>query len=116
VDGVLLAFFRPSVIGVAAEAIGDAEVGLLNAAELFLVQGFLEGLEGFQEGVSEGVFFLEVGGHARVVLVAEPGIMVHAAIAVDDVLDGLAEGYGGIEGSARIVFGQWGSRQGWGVV
>ena len=115
-DGVLLALFRAGVIGVAAEKVGDAEVGLLNAAEHFLVEGFLEGLGGFQEGVGEGVFFLEVGGDAGVVFVAEPGVVIHAAVAVDDVLDGFAEGDGGLEGSAGIVFGQWGSRQRWRVV
>jgi hypothetical protein len=116
VDGVLLAFFGAGVIGVAAEKVGDAKVGLLNAAEHFLVKGFLEGLGGFQEGVGEGVFFLEVGGDARVVFVAEPGVMVHAAVAVDDVLDGFAEGDGGFEASAGIAFGQWESRQEWRVV
>jgi hypothetical protein len=35
---------------------------------------------------------------------------------VDDVLDGFAEGDWGLEGGAGIAFGQWGSRQGWGVV
>jgi hypothetical protein len=110
VDGVLLAFFRARVIRVAAEKVGDAEIGLLNAAEHLLVEGFLEGLGGFQEGVGEGIFLLEVGENAGVVFVAEPGVMVHAAIAVDDVLDGFAEGEGGPEGRAGIAFGQWGSR------
>ena len=110
-DGVLLAFFRAGVIGVAAKEVGDAQVGLLNAAEHFLVKGFLEGLGGFQKGVGEGVFFLEVGGDPGVVFVAEPGVMIHATIAVDDVFDRITEGDWGLEGSAGIAFGQWGSRQ-----
>jgi len=116
VDGVLLAFFGAGVIGVAAEKVGDAEVSLLNAAEHFLVEGFLEGLGGFQERVGEDVFFLDVGGDPGVVFVAEPGVMIHAAVAVDDVLDGFAEGDWGLRERAGIAFGQWGSRQGWGVV
>jgi hypothetical protein len=116
VDGVLLALFRAGVIGVAAETVGDAEVGLLNAAEHFLVEGFLEGLGGIQEGVGEGVFFLEVGGDAGVILVAEPGVVVHAAVTVDDVFHGFADGDGWLDKRAGMAFGQWGSRQGWRVV
>lgn len=88
----------------------------MNAAEHFLVEGFLKGFGRFEEGVGEGVFFLEVGGDTGVVFVAEPGVLVHAAVAVDDVLDGFAGGDGGLEGRAAIVFGQWGSRQGWRIV
>jgi hypothetical protein len=116
VNGVLFALFRAGVIRVAPEKVGDTEIGLLNAAEHFLVEGFLENFRGFQEGVGEGVFLLEVGEDAGVVLVAEPGVMVHATIAVDDVLDGFAKGNGGLEGSAGIAFGQWESRQRWRVV
>ena len=116
VDGVLLALFRADVIGIAAEKVGNAEVGLLNAAEDFLVEGFLKGFGRFEEGVGEGVLFLEVGGDAGVVLVAQPGVMVHAAVAMDDVLDRFAEGDGGVRGCAGIAFGQWGRLQQWRVV
>jgi hypothetical protein len=106
VDGVLLAFFRAGVIRVAPEKVRDAEIGLLNAAEHFPVEGFLEGLGGIQEGVGEGVFLLEVGEDARVVFVAEPGVMVHAAVAMGDVLDGFAEGDGGLYGRGGAAFGR----------
>jgi len=116
VDGVLLALLRPDVIGVATKKVGDAKVGLLNAAKHFLVEGLLEGMEGFHESVGEGVLFLEVGEDARVVLVAEPGVIVDPWVAVDDVLDGFARGDGGLGRRAGIAFGQWGSRQRWRVV
>jgi len=43
-DGILFAFHGAGEIEIAAEAVGDREIGLLDAAEHFLVELFLEGL------------------------------------------------------------------------
>ena len=94
IDGVLLAFDGARVIFVAAKGIGDAEVGLQDAAEHFVIEFFLDGFGGFEVGRGVVVFGGEVGGDARVMFVAEPGVVVHAAVVVDDVLDGFAEGEG----------------------
>jgi hypothetical protein len=68
---------------------------LLYAAEHFVVQRFLEGLVRLQIGISVSVFHFEVLQDARISLVAEPGVVVNAAITVDDVLDRFARGDGG---------------------
>jgi hypothetical protein len=94
IDGVLLALDGARVIFKAAEGIGDAEVGLLNAAEHLLVELFLKGVGGLEISVGIGVFGFEVREDAGVLFVAEPGVMVHAAVIVDDVLNGFADGKG----------------------
>ena len=92
IDGVLLTFDGTRVVFVAAEGVGDAEIGLENAAKHFLVELFLEGFGGMEIGGGVVVFGLEIGGDARILFVAEPGVVVDAAIVVDDVLDGLSLG------------------------
>jgi hypothetical protein len=97
VDGVLPAFDGARVIFVTAEGVGNAEVCLQNAGEHFLVERFLKGFGRFEIGVGVVVFGLEIGGYARILFIAEPGVVVHAAVVVDDVLDGFAEGERGLE-------------------
>jgi len=97
VDGVLQAFGGAGVVFKAAKGIGDAEIGLKDAAEHFLVEMSLEGFGGFQIGISVGVFGFEIGENAGIFFVAEPGIVVDAAVGVEDMLDGFAEGERGLE-------------------
>jgi len=106
IDGVLLALDGARVIFVAAEGIGDAEVGLQDAAEHFLIELFLEGFGGFEVRVCVIVFSLEIGGYARILFVAEPGIVIHAAVVVDDVLDRFALGKWRLEASGARLGGR----------
>ena len=97
VDGVLLAFNGAGVVFKAAKGVGDAEIGLEDAAEHFQVEAGLEGFGGFQIGVGVGVFGFEIGADAGILFVAEPGVVVDAAVGVDNVFDGFAEGERGLE-------------------
>ena len=81
-DGVLFAFFGASEILETAKRIRNAEVGLLDAGEHFLVELFLEGLGGFENDVGVTIFCVEVSDNFGVFLFAKPGVVVNAAIAV----------------------------------
>ena len=109
-DGVLLALDGARVVFKAAEGIGYAEVGLQDAAEHFVIELFLEGLGGLQVGGGVIVFRGEIGENAGIFFVAEPCVVVDAAVVVDDVLDGFAKGEG------RLEIGGAGLGGGWGVV
>jgi hypothetical protein len=69
IDGVLLALLGARVVEVAALAIGDVDVGLLDPRQHLLVERFLEGLGGLHDRVGVGVLGLEVRLHLRVGLV-----------------------------------------------
>jgi len=97
VDGVLLAFDGAGVVFETAQCVWDAEIGLLNPAEHFLVEAGLEGFCRFEVGVGVRVFGFEVGEDARIFFVAEPGVVVDAAVGVDYVLDGFAESERGLK-------------------
>src|ERR1700757_1237136 len=97
VDGVLQALGGAGVVFKAAKGVGDAEIGLKDAAEHFLVEMGLERFGGFQIGVGVGVLGFEVGEDAGIFFVAEPGIVVDAAVGVEDMLDGFTEGERGLE-------------------
>ena len=105
IDGVLLALDGAGVIFEAAKGVGDAEIGLQDAAEHFLVEAGLEGFGGLEEGVGVGVFGFEIGEDAGILFVAEPGVVVDAAVGVDDVLDGFAEGERGLESGGTGIGG-----------
>jgi hypothetical protein len=94
VNGVLLALFGAREIEIAAQSVGNGEIRLQDAAEHFLIELFLEGRGVAENGVSVGVLGVEVGDDFGIVLVAEPGVVVDAAVAVDNVLDGLPARYG----------------------
>jgi len=111
IDGVLLAFDGTGVVFEAAKGVRDAEIGLLNAAEHFVIEAGLEGFGGFEIGVGVGVFGFEIGEDAGIFFVAEPGVMVDATVGVDDVLDGFAEGERGLE-SGGAGFGGGGGFRG----
>ena len=85
VDRVLLAGLRARVVDVGAAPVGDAGVVLLDAREHLLVEGVLERLRALHDGVGVRVLGLEIRRHLGTVLVAQPGIFVLAALAVDHV-------------------------------
>jgi hypothetical protein len=97
VDGVLLAFDGAGVVFEAAKGVGDTEIGLENAAEHFVVEAGLKGFGGFEIGFGVGIFGFEIGEDAGIFFVAEPGVVVDAAVGVDDVLERFAEGERGLE-------------------
>jgi hypothetical protein len=92
IDRVLLSFDGAGVVFEAAQGVGNAEIGLKDATEHFLVEAGLERFCGFEEGVGVRVFGFEIGEDAGIVFVAEPGVVVDAAVGMDNVLDGFAEG------------------------
>ncbi len=91
---VLLAFERFGEIEIAAQAVGDREVGLLDAREHFLIKLLLEIQRGLQNRFGVGVLGFEVGNDFRVFLMPKPVVMVDAAVAMKDVLDGFPAGNG----------------------
>jgi len=62
VEGVLLAFDGSCEVGIVAELVGDAEVGLLDAGEHFLIESLPKWLARLEDGVGVGVFAIEVAG------------------------------------------------------
>src|SRR5882724_4232612 len=81
---ILLALFGAREIEIAAQSVGDGEVGLQDAAEHLLVQLFLERLGVAQNYIGVGIFGVEIGDDFRIILVAEPRIIVDEAVAVND--------------------------------
>jgi len=104
-DGVLLAFFGAREIEIAAETVGDGEIGLQDAAEHFLVKLFLKRFGGAENGVGVGVFGVEVGEDFGILFFAKPGVGIDAAVAVEDVLDGMEAGERGLRGVGRGCLG-----------
>ena len=94
VDRVLLAFLRPRVIEMVAATVGDGRVVFLDAAQDLLVERFLECFHRLHHGRGIGVLGFEIRGHARIVFVAQPEIVVFAAVAVNDVDPGDSGGTG----------------------
>ena len=91
-ERVLLAFDGFDGVEIAAKAIGNGEIGLLDAGEHLVVERLLKGLGGLEDGVGIGVFGLEVLEDRGIFFFAEPGVIVDAKIAVKEVLDGFASG------------------------
>jgi hypothetical protein len=83
-DGVLLAFDRAGVVEVRAAAGGDAQVGLLDAAEHLPVEGVGERPEAPGHRLGVGVFRLQVADHLGVALVAQPEVGVVDLFPVPD--------------------------------
>ena len=83
VDRVLLALLGARVIEVAAVAVGDRQVGLLDVAEHLLVESLLKGLGRLHHRVGVGVLGLEVGRHLGVGLVPQPEVVVRPGLAVE---------------------------------
>src|ERR1700704_5887952 len=81
---ILLALFSAREIEIAAQSVGNGKIGLQDAAEHLLVQLFLERLGVRQNYIGVGVFGVEVGDDLRIIFVAEPGVIVDEAVAVND--------------------------------
>jgi hypothetical protein len=94
---VLLAFERFGEIKIAAAPIGNGKIRLLDAPQHLLIELLLECFGRPQNGIGIGVFGFQVGNDFRVLFVAEPGVMVDAAVAMQNVLDRLASGDRGPE-------------------
>ena len=90
VQWILLAFECFREVVVAAEAIRNVDVGLLDSPEHFLIQLLLEILGGPQQGIGIRIFRVELGEHFRRFFVPKPVVMVDAAVSVHDVLDRFA--------------------------
>jgi hypothetical protein len=91
---VLLAFERFDEISVATETIRNGEVGLQDASEHLLVELLLKILGGLQNCIGVSIFRFEVSDDFRALFVTEPGVVVDAAVAVENVLHGFAPGHG----------------------
>ncbi len=92
VHRILLALLGAYEIEIAAESIGNRQIRLKNAPEHFLVQRFLKSFGRPQGRIGIHVFRLEIGDDLRVFFLAEPSVMVHAAITMQNSLDRLAAG------------------------
>ena len=89
-EGILFAFLGASEILETTKRVGDAEVGLLDAGEHFLVKLFLEGFGRAQDAFGVGVFGLEMLDDLAIILFAEPCVVVKAQVAMQAMLDGFA--------------------------
>ena len=90
VERVLLAFDGFGGVEVTAKVVGNGEVSLLDAGEHFAVKRLLKGFSGLECRVGVGVFGLQVPDDCGVFFFAEPGVVVDAEVAVEELLDGLA--------------------------
>src|SRR5882724_8093569 len=84
---ILLALFGAREIEIAAQSVGNGEVGLQDAAEHLLVQLFLERLGVAKNYIGVGVLGVEVGDDLRIILIAEPRVIVDEAVAVNNGFD-----------------------------
>ena len=92
-ERILLALVRAGEIEIAAQAVGNREVGLLNPAKHFLIELFLKLLGRPQDRVRVSVFGFQVGDDIGIFFLAEPSVVVDAAIAMQSVLHGFAPRY-----------------------
>ena len=81
-DGVLLAFFGARVVPVAVVADWHFAIGLLDAAEHFLVNGLAERFESLGHCLRVRILRFEVLDDIRVALVLDPEVIVRARFAV----------------------------------
>src|SRR5271155_4433535 len=87
---ILLALFRASEIEITAQAVGNAQIRLKDPAEHLLVEHLLKSFGGPQDGIGVRVFRLQIGDYFGVLLLAQPGVMIDATIAVHNGLNRLA--------------------------
>ncbi len=95
---VLLACLGAREIEIAAKPVGNGQIRLKNAAEHLLVQRFLERFGGLQNRFGIGVFCIEISDDFWVFFLAQPGVMVHAAVAMENVSTGSRRASGGESG------------------
>ena len=81
-DRVLLAGFGAAVIEPAAQPVRHGQVGFLDAPQHFPVERVLERFERPGDCCGVGVLGLQVVDHRRVLLVAQPVVVVYPLIAV----------------------------------
>lgn len=93
-DGILLALFGSRIVEIVAEAIGDAQVGLLDVRQHLVVEFGREALVRRHRRVRVRVFRFQVGRDSGIALLAQPKIVVDARRSVDvrNVRDGLRDG------------------------
>ena len=94
VDGVLAAGFEALVVPVAVHQVRHRGVVLLQAADDFLVELFLERLDVREHGVGVGILRLDVRQHlgVRALVVAQPVVLVRAGAMGRDHLVRLLRG------------------------
>jgi len=93
-NGVGLTLLGAVVVPVAVVAVGDGEVGLLDAAEHLVVELLLERHGVLHPGVGIGVLLIEVGDDLGVGFLAEPEVVVGPDVAVEGVDAGDSFGAG----------------------
>ena len=96
VERILLSFFRPREIKIASQPIRNGKIRLQNASQHFLIELLLKRLRGLQNGVGISVLGLQVVDDFRILLMAQPGVMVYAAIVVQYVLHRFPPGNRGL--------------------
>jgi len=82
VERILLTLVRAGEIEIAAQAVGNREVRLLDAAKHFLIELLLKLLGRLQDCVRVRVLGYQVGDDIGIFFLAEPSIVIDAAIAV----------------------------------
>ena len=97
IQRVLQAFKCLCEILVTAKRVGDGKICLLDAAQHFLIKLFLECLGRLENGIGVRVFGLQIGDDFGGFLAAKPGVMIDAAVAMQNVLHGFAPGDRGLE-------------------
>ena len=82
-----------------------------------LIKDLLECLGRLQDGIGIGVFSLQIGDDFGVFLVAKPGVMVDAAVAMQNMLHGFAPGDGWLWNCIRgsLARKHWRGRVSFGV-
>ncbi len=91
-DRVLLSFFGPREIEIATQPVGNGKIRLLDAPQHFLIELLLKRFRRLQNRVGVGIFSLQIADDFGVFFVAQPGVMVDATVAVQNVLHRLAPG------------------------
>ncbi len=91
-ERVLLSLFGTREIVIATEPIGNGKIRLQDAPQHFLIDPLPERFRRLQNGIGIRVLGLQVGNDLRIFFVAEPGIVVDTAVAVQNVLHGFAPG------------------------
>ena len=86
VERILLPLFRAREIEIASQPVGNGKIRLLDAHQHFLIELLLQRFRGLQNSVGIRVFGLQIVDDFRIFFVAQPGVMIYAAIAMQNVL------------------------------
>ena len=85
IDRILLPFLGPGEIEVVAAPDRNAEIGLLNAAQHFLIEGVRERLQALCLGFGVGVLAFQIADDIRILFVAQPMIVIHHGRTMTDL-------------------------------